>query len=215
MRKHASVAQRQSKRLLTVWFGVRIPVGAPLFLNYYIFIIMLADIPDYDQRIQRGKDAESTILNAFRNRGIKIDPATPHEDKHLKIDGWWYGGKKRYAVQVKFRESGDDILFELIKDFDRGVFGRDFLSQAEVYLVADRMGTVRMYSVKQFKEFAEKLIEYAFTELEKDATKTNWAGKKWEMKMQVDRAHGQRKLMAYFEPDLFKPLKEWDLKLKL
>lgn len=173
---------------------------------------MLADNPNYAQRIAGGKRVEAQILNGFRKLGFKIDNPTAEEDKYDKIDGWWHGKKgKRYPVQIKFRQSGDDILFELIKDIDRKIEGRDVISKADVYLVADRQGTTRMYLTKPIKEQAKKMIALAEKDMAEDPFKTRWRGTGWEMKLQIDRAHGQRKLVAYFEPTLFNALGTWRL----
>ena len=175
---------------------------------------MLATTADYSQRIDAGKKVESKILDALRKLGHSIDNPTADQDKWEKIDGWWHGTKGGlFPIQVKFRETGDDILFELIKDIDKKIQGRDIISKAVVYLVTDRSGTTRMILTKPIKEKAAELLKIAEKDMANDPYKTFWRGDKWEMRMQVDHAHGQRKLVAYFKPELFDILKTWNLQI--
>ncbi len=175
---------------------------------------MLADIPDYDQRVAAGKRLESNVLNALRAMGHQIDAPTPEQDKIEKIDGWWIGSKGgRFPLQLKVRETGDDIIFEILKDINKGLDGRDLKSMAYVYIVSDTWGRARMFLTKPIKDKAEELKALALRDMAKDPFKTRWFGDRWEMKMQIDRGGGQRKLIAYFQPELFEPLKIWRLNL--
>lgn len=175
---------------------------------------MLADLPS-DVRLQGGRGVEHKILDQLRQKGIKIEPPSSREDVIDKIDGWWIGrdGNKKFGLQVKFRQSGDDILFELIRDIDRKQLGRDMKGSAQLYLVADRSGHTRLYTTKPIKEKAQELIDTFQHEFGADPFRTKWYGNGWEMKVQVDRAEGHRKLVAYFSPNLFEPIAEWDLNI--
>lgn len=175
---------------------------------------MLANISNYSDRISSGKAVETKILNALRQKGYQIDDPTESEDKYDKIDGWWVDKKgQRYSLQIKFRETGDDILFELVKDLDKNIPGRDIISKAVLYLVVDRSGKTRMFLTAPIKEKAQKIQELILQILSKNPTKTEWKGQGWEIRVQHDRAHGQRKVVAYFSPSMFQPLGEWDLKI--
>jgi hypothetical protein len=174
---------------------------------------MLANINNYGDRISAGKETEAKILNALRRMGQQISDPTPEEDKYKKIDGWWdLKGTKR-PVQVKFRETGDDILFELVKDIDRNIEGRDMISEADLYLVVDRMGTTRVFLTRPIKEKAKEILNIVEKDRAQSPFKVNWWGTDWQVKMQVDRAHGQRKLVAYFDPKLFNALATWKLNI--
>ena len=175
---------------------------------------MLANISNYDDRISAGKVVEHKIINAFRQMGYNIEDPTSSEDRNDKIDGWWIDKKGgRVSLQIKFRESGDDILFELVKDLDRKIPGRDIISKAALNLVVDRSGKARMFLTKPIKEQAQKIVDVLLPIISRDAGKGFWSGNGWEVRVQQDRAHGQRKLVAYFSPNLFSPLGEWDLKI--
>jgi hypothetical protein len=175
---------------------------------------MLANIQNYSDRIAAGKQVEKSILDALRQKGYKIKDPSTGEDKYDKIDGWWIGTKGTpYSVQVKFRQSGDDILFELTKDIDKNIPGRDLISKAMVYLVADRSGTTRMFLTKPIKEKGQQILNTIQQDLQKEPNKTNWGGNGWEAKVQVDRAGGQRKIVAYFSPRMFEALATWQLNI--
>lgn len=176
---------------------------------------MLANIPDYTQRIQSGKHLERRILDALRNKGYRIDSPTAHEDQFDKIDGWWVGTKGgRYPVQVKVRESGDDIIFEIVADFSRNIKGRDLVSKASIYLVSDTHGTTRMYQTDQIKKEAEQILAMVTKSIQRHEPNRRWEGSGWEAKLTVDRATHALKLMAFFDPNKFQPLATWQLQLK-
>ena len=175
---------------------------------------MLANIQNYSQRIHAGKQVEHRILASLRKMGHKIENPTADEDKYDKIDGWWIDKHlKKYPVQVKFRQSGDDILFELIKDIDKKIEGRHMLSKAVLYLVADSSGKTRLLPTSQIKKKASELLNIALKDMDEQPFKTRWSGAGWQMNLQIDRAGGQRKLVAYFDPKLFTVFAVWDINI--
>lgn len=176
---------------------------------------MLANISNYNDRIAAGKSVESQIINALRQKGFKIDNPTASEDKYDKIDGWWVDKKgNRYPLQIKFRQSGNDIIFELIQNMTSGNEGRDLKSKAILYIIADTHGTTRMLLVQPIKKKANEILDYIKKELLKNPNQQNFGGQGWEAKIQFDRAHGQQKLVAYFDPRLFDILATWNLNLR-
>jgi hypothetical protein len=175
---------------------------------------MLANIQNYDDRISAGKRVEHAIITGLRNKGFRIEDPTSNQDMHQKIDGWWIDKKdNKYSLQVKFRQSGDDILFELMRDVDRNIEGRDLKSEATLYLVADRSGVTRMFLTKPIKEKAYEILKNIFKDLQTEPRKTNWEGPSWQARIQYDRANGAKKIVAYFDPRMFKTLGSWNLNL--
>lgn len=170
---------------------------------------------DYNQRVDAGKRVEKKILDALRSKGIKIEDPTSSQDMHDKIDGWWLGknNNQKYPVQIKFRQSGNDILFEIIKDLDRNIAGRDLKSKSVLYLVADKHGTTRLFQTEPIKKKAQEILNIVQQDLEDDPKQTRWSGNGWEAKIQYDSAHGNKKLVAYFNPNVFNSLATWDLNL--
>lgn len=169
---------------------------------------MIADLPQ-DERITRGREKESAIISALKNFGADIVPATSRsEDVHDKIDAWWKSKKSDsvYSVQIKFRESGDDIIFEIIRDIDRNVPGRDMKGDVDLYLVVDRRNILRVFQAKELKRKAADLYRIFQT-----TKKDHVVGNGWEYRVQYDRRDGNKKLVAYFEPKVFKPVLELDI----
>lgn len=172
---------------------------------------MIADNP-YAQRVETGKRIERSIIEALRKKGYKIEDPTPHQDMIDKIDGWWIGPQGgRYGVQIKYRQRYDDILYELIKDVDRRILGRDFRSTADVYLVANERGITRMYLLQPIKQKAIELKNLAEKDLAEDPKKDYWRGPGWDMHLLYDRAEKTKKVIAHFSPWLFDELKSWKL----
>lgn len=168
-----------------------------------------AAITDYHQRVAAGKLVEHQIVTELRKQGINLTDPTSHEDMSDKIDGWIVEKDgSRHSVQIKYREGGDDIIFEIIKDIDRNIPGRDMESKAEFYLVVNRVGEGRLFEVKDIKDLAQKLLKY-FESIKDTTLKDEWYNTGWELKVRRDRAHGNRKLMAFMSPTLFKVVKLW------
>lgn len=175
---------------------------------------MFANIQNYRDRIEAGREVEAKILNALRQKGFKIDDPTPSEDKYDKIDGWWVDKKgTKYPIQIKFRQSGDDIIFELIQNMTSGNEGRDLKSKAVIYLITNTHGITRMLLVRPIKKKAHEILDYVKRKLTMAPTETNFSGSGWEAKIQYDRAHGQKKLVAYLDPRLFDILATWNLNI--
>ena len=175
---------------------------------------LTADIGNYNQRIAAGKVKEKAIVDQLRQRGVKIDDPTPDEDKFDKIDGWIHDDKDNVkSVQIKFRESGDDIIFEIVKDLDRNIPGRDMISKAELYLVVDRVGNGRLIDTSAVKAKASIALEEVKKDIATAPGKTNWNRVGYQIKITQDRAHGQNKLMGYFSPKMFHTLANWKFTL--
>jgi hypothetical protein len=169
-----------------------------------------ADIQDYQQRVAAGKRVEALILEALQKQGLKLESPTSHDDVSSKIDSWLIdkvGG--RHALQVKYRESGDDILFEITRDLKTGQAGRDLICKSEYYLVVDRRGTGRLYFTKPIKELAQKLLEMVKKDLSVNPIKRTWDGDGWQIKVTNDRASGTEKILAFFNPLKLDMIHEW------
>ena len=162
---------------------------------------------DFHSRVVLGKEVESQILNALRQNGFPVESPTRHEDMKDKIDGWFMANGKRNSLQIKHRENGDDIIFEIVKDWDEGVYGRDWLSKADYYLVVDRSGNGYLFLTQPIKVLAHTMFDLA---QKSPSTQTNWDGKGWQLKMTVDKSSGNTKLMAYMQPSLFHAIKTWN-----
>jgi len=159
---------------------------------------MLNNVTDYNTRITLGKSNELNIINYLKSHGYNIELPTAHADMHDKIDGFIIpksGG--RLSFQLKFRESGDDIIYEIIKDWDNNIEGRDLISKAQLYVVVNRQGILSIFKTLDIKTKAIELLKLA------DANPIDQSGNGWQIKFRNDVAHGNLKLMGYFSTKLF------------
>jgi hypothetical protein len=175
--------------------------------------MITADITDYDQRVRTGRTKETSIVETLKRAGVRIEPPTEYEDTKQGIDAWIVDESGRHSLQIKGRETGDDIIFEVIKDIAQNIMGRDFQSVAEYYLVVDRDGLGRMVKTADIKARAKALHDTARQDWANRTGRRAWEGPGWELKVTVDRAHGNAKLMAYFSPTLFKAFGSWRFSL--
>lgn len=173
-------------------------------------VLMLATITDYNERVANGRRIEKLIFEAMnarlRPRNNCLEEPTREEDKALKIDAWLVNpAKKRYSVQIKYRESGDDIIFECVKDTAQWLPGRDATSEAQLYLCVNRQGTARLYWTAPIKALAAQIVEVAKGE----PNETEWFGDGWELKRRKDHATGIEKLVAFISPSKMRAIEEW------
>lgn len=86
-------------------------------------------------RVQYGKKIEKQIRDNLRKCGFQISEPTEKEDRIDKIDGFWNRNGTREAVQIKYRDRDNDILFEVEKDYDLHTPGRDMKGKSVYYIV--------------------------------------------------------------------------------
>lgn len=171
---------------------------------------------DARTRVRHGKNRERQIADALRDQvGLHITEATEHEDKQLKIDRWIERDGKRIALQIKYRETGSDILFEVYDkwfdwDHQNNKVGRDMIGEAKEYavLLQDRQTVVIVPTQK-----AKALVR----EMEKLARFMGWTyntptggtlkyvsrGYNLELKVQRDPGDGRKKMVAYIPAGYF------------
>ena len=119
-------------------------------------------------RVRYGRTREAQIAYALREQvGLPILAATEYEDKHCKVDRWIAYPNKRVALQIKYREVGEDLLFEVYDtwyDFShpQNQLGRDMFGDAEQYavLLSDRE-TVVIVPTRRAKELLVDMVERA------------------------------------------------------
>lgn len=170
---------------------------------------------DSETRVLHGKERERQIANALKvQHNLPIADATEFEDKERKIDRWLEYPGGRVALQIKYREIGDDLLFEVFDkwfdwDHSRNKSGRDMYGDAKEYavLLSDRK-TVVMVPTKLAKKVIGEMIALARSKGFEDsyASKTFRYvvnGLTLELKVQKDPRDGRQKMIAYIPPDYF------------
>ena len=122
---------------------------------------------DEETRIALGKVLESSLLKKLIPLG-KIEVPTRQEDMYQKIDGFITFTDpelksqfpNRTSVQIKKRtQSGNDIVFEVKKDFDRDVMGRDMKGKSVLYIVGQQSGNIGIFLTEYLKQIASTLEE--------------------------------------------------------
>lgn len=161
-------------------------------------------------RVKFGLEREQQIATALKQQyAVPIIEATQQEDKEQKIDRWIDSPHGRIALQIKYREVGEDMLFEVYDKWfgwndERNKLGRDMQGDAEQYavLLSDRK-TVVMVPTALAKETVINLVEQAkkgWTAESVQGTKTlktRFNGIKMELKVQHDPNDARIKMIAY------------------
>lgn len=157
-----------------------------------------------NQRVEYGKGIEKQIFDSLTTCGMKLRPASDKEDMFDKIDGWWMTKSGEFPIQIKYRDTGDDILFEVMKDYRAGIAGRDMIGKAKFYAVLNRTGKIFIVSVAE----AKSIIETMRANAEKDGFDPNGNYRMGAamLRLRPDPKSGQEKLMAYIPTNMLKPI---------
>ncbi len=120
---------------------------------------------DERTRITLGKVLESQLLNKLIPLG-EIELPTRQEDMYQKIDGFitfkdpelQSQFPDRTSIQIKKRtQSRNDIVFEVKKDFDRNIMGRDMKGNSVLYIVGQESGNIGIFLTQYLKQIASTL----------------------------------------------------------
>jgi hypothetical protein len=171
---------------------------------------------DLRTRVNHGKSRERQIAMALRQQaGLVLKEATEDQDKTDKIDRWLVHGGREYALQIKYRETGDDVLFEVFyrwEDWNSPANkpGRDMQGSAELYacLKSDQ-STVVIFKIDAAKDIIRQAVDLAqnhgWTHETAFSKSFRWNihGHRVEIKVQKDPSDGRTKMMAYIPSGLF------------
>lgn len=161
-----------------------------------------------DARVGYGKGIEKQIFDSLVACGLKLREPTQAEDMYDKIDGWWDTGTGEKPIQIKYRDTGTDILFEVMKDFHRGTPGRDMVGKAEFYAVLTR-GHIVLVRVAEAKAIIQQAVEAANREGFDDRGNYRYRvrGGMVFLRVRPDPASRQEKLMAYLPVGALSPVR--------
>jgi hypothetical protein len=158
-----------------------------------------------DQRVQTGKGYEAKIIQKLISGGLKITPVTGRQDMFDKIDGIWENGPAGSGgMQIKYRDSGYDILMEVQKG---GKPGRDMVGKSVYYTVVPKDGEFA-YVFKTMD--LKKLVQDALAELQQEG---GFGGREFRSSDQVelrqtrDPADNTPKIMAFIPIDVPVPIR--------
>lgn len=175
-----------------------------------------------DDRLKHGWAKEDYILgvlgNFFGHENVQRPQGgqSSTADTRDKIDGYVkFPSGNTLAIQIKSRESGDDILVEVYKDYERKVAGRDMVTKAQVYVVLDPSGTnIYLIPVEKIKTVVNQMVKQ--WEQQQKLGKNVLDTPSGTIRLQRGDIMGAMKLMAYLKPDQFKGIVEgFPAKIKL
>lgn len=183
---------------------------------------------DYNTRVSRGKYAEKKMKDALQTmHNINITGSGNEEDDirgdvDRGIDGYW-GGDRSQSVQLKYRDTGDDILFELIKPHDpfKPVAaqlstqpGRDWRGESVYYVVLSRDGrTIRKIKTADIKFILQMMLDRMGDMTLETGQTHRFMG--IELKAQEDRRSGVKKIVAYIPPNIIRGGEEFPVNVNL
>ena len=135
--------------------GIILPEGA----------VLTKDLPERE-RIQLGKGHEADIIKKLEKFG-KVDLPSQQEDIRFKLDGYitftdptFSEFSGRVPIQIKKRvQSGNDILFEVRRDFNNDTMGRDQKGNSTLYVVSNMEGKIGVFRTANLKEIVARLME--------------------------------------------------------
>ena len=159
---------------------------------------------NFDQRVEYGKSIEKQIFDSLVRCGLKLRQPSNQEDMYDKIDGWWETPDGAKPIQIKYRDTGDDILFEVMKDYRLGVAGRDMIGKAEFYAVLNRGGKIVLVSVAEAKQLIEEMRSKA--EQEGFDDRGNYKMGDAILRVRPDPRSQQEKLMAYIPVSMLRQI---------
>ena len=162
---------------------------------------------NYHIRVDYGKKVEKCIIEQLRFIGHTIIDSTEDEDKYDKIDGYIMIQQQINPLQIKYRQTGDDILFEVsFMDHASQTMvwdGRDMIGKSSVYACLSNDGLVIwLCHTFQIKAKADALAKQLLT-LYLKYNQTSLIDEKGEIKITQDRESGRRKMLFFAKPSMF------------
>jgi hypothetical protein len=166
------------------------------------------------ERVEAGKKVESAIIAKLNEIGMKLSQPTNSEDILQKVDAWYVNKQgTRVGIQIKYRESGSDLLFEVFDTFvefksDKNKMGRDMIGLAKEYAVLIENKIIIVEKQKAIDVINEMLDEARCNGWSKSngRTKTLFYESdrcELQMKLQDDPADGRKKIVAYIPKEFF------------
>jgi hypothetical protein len=115
-----------------------------------------------NDRVRKGLAIEKQIANSLRKSGVVLEEPTNRQDIMQKVDRWIVKDGVKTPLQIKYRESGEDILFEVFDTFagwnnPKNKVGRDMLGIAAKYAVLIK-GNIIVIPTKIAKELCSRIF---------------------------------------------------------
>lgn len=166
------------------------------------------------ERVEAGKKVEQAIIAKLNQIGMNISQPTSSEDLLQKVDAW-YTNKKgvKVGIQIKYRESGSDLLFEVFDTFydfksPNNKMGRDMIGKAKEYAVLIDNKIIIVEKQKAVDVINEMLDEARCNGWSQSTSRSKTLffeseNCELQMKLQDDPADGRKKIVAYIPKEFF------------
>jgi hypothetical protein len=166
------------------------------------------------ERVEEGKRVEQAIIAKLNQIGMKIYEPTSSEDLLEKVDCWYINKKgTKVGIQIKYRESGKDLLFEVYDTFfdfnsPKNKMGRDMIGRAKEYAVLIDDKIIIVEKQKAVDVIYEMLDEARCNGWSQSVGRTKTLffeseNCELQMKLQDDPADGRKKIVAYIPKEFF------------
>jgi hypothetical protein len=111
-------------------------------------------------RTRVGLEIQRRVIAQLRSLGEDILEARNDDEEGRGIDFWWKMDDGEYhSVQFKYRQSGDDLLYELLYDVDTEEDGRDMKGESEFYLWIDTHGVGRLVKTDLIRQLTPEMLK--------------------------------------------------------
>jgi hypothetical protein len=168
---------------------------------------------DYRDRVKQGRKIEQEIIETMRQNGMKISNPSSNDDIFKKVDAWFNKDGERIGIQIKFRETGSDLLFEVYDKFfgfndPNNKIGRDLQGDAKLYAVKLNSQIVMVDKAKAVDAINEMIDEARCNGWSESnsCTKTLYYeldNQELQLKLQHDPSDGRKKMVAYIPKEFF------------
>jgi hypothetical protein len=183
----------------------------------------------FRDRVNFGKDIEKKVMEALINMyGWDIDPSTDSQDMHEKVDGWIMHTDDKMGImsemtplQVKYRDTGNDLLMEVIKKWSPDMLdipcescctGRDMKGLATIYAVLNQDGRIiRMRKTHEARTLTMHLLRRLFESHKSNPKKKCITLDGSQIRFTKDPSSHTSKVIAYLNPESF----QWKVDYKL
>lgn len=165
-------------------------------------------------RVETGKKVEQAIIAKLNDLGMNLLQPTNTDDMIHKVDAWYINKQgNRVGIQIKYRESGKDLLFEVFDTFfdfknPKNKMGRDMIGLAQEYAVLIENKIIIVQKQKAIDAINDMLDEARCNGWSESNNKSKTLyyetdNCEIQMKLQDDPADGRKKVVAYIPVDFF------------
>jgi hypothetical protein len=161
-------------------------------------------------RVKAGLVKEKEIADALKAY-LPVEDSTDAEDKVGKIDRWLAYPTGRVALQIKYRETGRDLLFEVFDTFygwnhKNNKVGRDMIGDAKEYAVLLKDGKTVVIVPTELAKIVIHRMMWAAEQVWAHINRTfHYRANKCDLQLkeQLDPYDMRRKMVAYIPAEYF------------